>query len=223
MRREDSNERRFDRSRSCRQGLCASFGTSFVDFVSKSGTPKLTVVRRTKKLTDDGYGPEKDFYKRIREAIIEMHPTGGSITRVSGVLPGLTDKKKIDSYPKLVDGYKRWTGRRGAEWFEPPSVLWSCGGLSVRVNPELGLIIKGRPHLTKLYFKTDSLAKNRIDIITHLMRSACSSKAPTGCVMGVLDIRRPKLFTPTVPIDGLDSLLRGEAASWATVWKDLGE
>lgn len=195
--------------------------TSFVDFVSKSGRSKLTVVRTTKKLMDADYGPEKDFYKRIREAIIEMHQAGESIARVSGILPGLTDQKKIDNYPKLVAGYKKRTGRKGAEWFEPPHALWQSGGLGVRVNPELGLTFKGTPHLIKLYFKADQLAKPRIDVITHLMAVACAQQAPSGCMMGVLDVRRSRLITPTVPIEGLDTMLRAEAAYWISAWQDL--
>jgi len=196
--------------------------TSFVDFVTKSGRPKLTAVRSTKKQMDEGYGPEKDFYKRIREAIIEMHQTAGSISRVSAILPGLTHKSKVNLYPKLVEGYKKWRSRRGAEWFDPPSTIWSSGGLNVRVNPELGLKIKGTPHLIKLYFKEAELAKNKIDIVTHLMAVACASRAPDDCVMGVLDVRRSKLIKPTVPIEGLDIMLDSEAAYWVTAWNKLG-
>jgi len=195
--------------------------TSFVDFVSAAGPPKLTVVRRTKKQMEDGYGPEKDFYKRIREAIIEMHRAGDTIAHVSGVLPGLTDKKKIDNYPQLVEGYKKWRGRKGTTWFEPVHALWRSGALAVKVNPELGLTIQGTPHLVKLYFKADKLAKRRIDLITHLMAVACADQAPDGCVMGVLDVRRSKLITPTVPIDRIDTMLLGEAAYWVAAWQGL--
>ncbi len=41
--------------------------TTFVDFVSKSGTPKITVVRRFKR--GDAYRPAFDFYKPVRDAM----------------------------------------------------------------------------------------------------------------------------------------------------------
>jgi hypothetical protein len=88
----------------------------------------------------------------------------------------------------------------------------------VSVNPELGLRINGTPHLVKLYFKADKLAKNRADIITHLMGKTLSGKAPAGCVMGVLDVRNARLLTSTVPIPGLDAQLDAEAAYWNTLW-----
>lgn len=195
--------------------------TSFVDFVSKSGTPKLTAVKKTRKQMSEGYGPEKDFYKRFRESVIEMHRKSGSISTVTSILPGLTNSKKMKAYPRLVEGYRKWSGRKGAEWFEPVSAIWSSGGLTVRVNPELGLVVKGTPHLIKLYFKEAKLTKNRIDIITHLMAVACAAQAPNPCVMGVLDVRRSKLITPTVPIDGLGIMLDSEAAYWITAWNQL--
>lgn len=196
--------------------------TSFVDFVSKSGRSKLTVLRKTKKQIEDGYGPEKDFYKRLREALVEMHRASGTINDVSSILPVLTDQKKMALYPKLIDGYRRWSGRKGAEWFEPDHTVWRYDKLGVRINPELGLAIKGIPHLIKLYFKQEPLSKSRIDVITHLMSVACAQRAPQGCVMGVLDVRQSKLIRPTVPIEGLDTMLRAEAAYWITAWDDVG-
>ena len=47
--------------------------TEFVDFVSKAGTPKLTVVRKVKQRHAEGYDPQTDFYKIIREGIVLMH------------------------------------------------------------------------------------------------------------------------------------------------------
>ena len=163
-----------------------------------------------------------DDYQRFREVLVEMHRTGGTRRDVSAVLPTLTGQKKIALYPKLMEGYRHWSGRKGAEWFEPAYAVWRHGKLGLRVNPELGLKIKGVPHLIKLYFKQESLAKTRIDIITHLMAVACGEQAPEGCVMGVLDIRQSKLIKPTVPIDGLDTMLRAEAAYWISAWDELG-
>lgn len=48
--------------------------TDFVDFVCKSGTAKLTKVRQIKERDD--YSPKTDFYKALREGVIENHETG---------------------------------------------------------------------------------------------------------------------------------------------------
>ena len=41
--------------------------TEFVDFVAKSGTPKLTVVRTVKDRHAVGYDPKTDFDKPLRD------------------------------------------------------------------------------------------------------------------------------------------------------------
>ena len=91
------------------------------------------------------------------------------------------------------------------------------------MNPELGLEIDGTPHLIKLYFKSDKLAKNRIDIITHLMSVVLSDQCPSPeeTTMSVLDVRRAKLFSPTVPIQALDAILNAELAYVAHLWRAI--
>lgn len=44
--------------------------TDFVDFVCKSGSAKLTQVKKVKYRDD--YSPATDFYKALREGIIQI-------------------------------------------------------------------------------------------------------------------------------------------------------
>lgn len=123
--------------------------TDFVDFVVKAGTPKLTKVRQLKERGD--YDPAGDFWKPLREAVVDFHRAGGQDKhRLDSVLVGLTDPKKRNRYPDAISGYKKFLGRKTFEWFNPPKTLWSAGGLDVRINPELGLIISGERHVILL-------------------------------------------------------------------------
>lgn len=190
--------------------------TRFVDFVIKTGTPKLTVVRQCKN--QPAYDPATDFYKILRDDLIDRHSNGGDIKKLSSIMASINDRSRASKYPALIKAYQKWFGRQTAPWFSPPHKTWHHGGLDVVVNPELGLTIKGVPHLIKLYFKDDQLSKSKVDTITHLMDIACGQFAPSGCVMSILDVQRSKLIIPTVPISGLTALLQGEAASWMTMW-----
>lgn len=192
--------------------------TTFLDFVSKAGTPKFTVVKNWKNGGD--YDPAKDLYKPIRDQIIDIHRDSLPLSRLDDLLAGLTHKRKMDQYPALVAGFRKWLGKSKPAWFEPQKAVWAAQGLSVNLNPELGLEIKGVPHLIKLYFKAAPLARNRVGIITHMMNSACIQAAQAGCRVAVLDIRSSKLFTLT-PSPELESLLQGEAAYWTAVWKSI--
>ena len=190
--------------------------TTFVDFVSKAGSPKLTVVRKWKHRD---YKPETDFYKRIRERVIELHRDNRPASFLDAVLAGLSDSKKQQVYPALVEGHRRWCRAKKTAWFDPPSALWRHGDLAVNVNPELGLEINGAPHLVKLYFKAEKLAPSRVAIVTHMMDIVCCGTVPDGCQMAVLDLRRGRLLTGHRDPD-MESLLRGEAAYWMAVWPD---
>ena len=194
--------------------------THFVDFVCKSGTPKLTVVQNAKKQVEAGYDPATDFYKLLRERIIEMHTEGQPKSVLDTLTAALADKKKQTAYPEIVKGYKTFLGKKKIMWFPPPKDDWTHGGLSVSVNPEVGLEINGTRYAIKLYFKADKLSKLRADIITHLMQLVLASgKKPS--VFAVLDVRRPKLFAAPSPTTGLTALLQGEAASFAAIYSTI--
>jgi len=188
--------------------------TDFVDIVSASGTPKATKVRQIRRRP--AYNPAFDFYRPLRESIIESHQLENGKTSIDNVMKTLSDQKRR-VYPHIINGYKRWKGRKSFVWFDPPSDYYAYNDVSIIINPELGLEINSTPHLIKLYFKKDPLAKNKMDIITHLMKITVASNCKPSTVMSVLDVRQGKLFSPTVPIDGLTSILNAELAYIASL------
>lgn len=195
--------------------------TDLVDIVSLSGRPKATRVRLIKKRPP--YDPASDFYRRIRETIIESHDRNQDKDFIDTAMATLTDPKKATAYPAIAKAYKRWWGRKNLVWFEPPDKIYMHSGIGVSVNPELGLKIDGKPHLIKLYFKTKPLEKPQIDIITHLMSITLSDLCPSpeNTIMSVLDIRRARLVAPTVPIPSLNGMLQAELAYIAALWPTL--
>lgn len=187
--------------------------TTFVDFVSKSGTTKVTVVKDFK---NGAYSPATDFYKTVREAIVDLHATGKPKKTLDLVLSGLTDPKKTAAYTAIVMGHKKFIGKKSLGWFDPPHAAWTGGGLTVNVNPELGLEINGVQHIVKLYFKTDVLAKKNLPVMTRLMEKGLGLGANPP-VLAVLDVRRGSLHVaPPAPL-GIDAMLDSEAAYFANL------
>ena len=74
--------------------------------------------------------------------------------------------------------------------------------------------------MIKLYFKSEKLSKNRIDIILLLMQLVLQGKVPKGTTFGILDIPRGKLFS-NIPSQSLLPLLKGEAAGFKAMWDGL--
>lgn len=181
--------------------------TDFVDVVSKAGTSKINKVRSLKHRP--AYNPKNDFYKIFRDQLLKIHKNGDPRRELSNILDLLTDKKKIKNYPSLIDGYKRWWGRKTLVWFDPPSETWSANAVDIRVNPELGLEYGGNRYIIKMYLKAEPLTKARVDIITHLMDTALRDRTDQDEIMAVLDVRKSHLITPTVPIPTLRAGLLG--------------
>lgn len=194
--------------------------TTFIDFVLKSGTPRLTVLRKAKAEYAQQYSPAKDFYKLLRQSIVEMHLNKMSIIGLDTLLGGLNDQRKVRPYRECIAGYKKWCGRSEFEWVKPFNAQWIRGHLVVRVNPELGVSIDGITHFVKLYFKSDKLTKPRIEAMFCLLSQSLSNDFGEAKV-GILDVRRGVLHCPKRNIPDIETLLEGEAAAFETIWEKV--
>ena len=193
--------------------------TDFVDFVAKSGTPRLTHVRKIKGRGE--YSPAEDFWRRLRKDVIEFHSSGQTNKgALDATLVALSDPKKRSNYAAVLKTYKLFLGNKKIQWFQPVSVKWNSGGLIVRINPELGLIFNGVRHHVKLYFKVEAITKAKADTILLLMEQNLPNKQPDDSFC-ILDVRRGKLFGSSSPDPIILPLLMGEASAFSTIWTNL--
>lgn len=195
--------------------------TDFVDYYLRHGHSRVAKVRELK--SRDEYGPFADFYRRFREAVIDIHTKGLDLQHLHNVAHQQTDPKKQGHFPAMYEGYKKFmTVHHPTSWFSPPSSNWLHGDLTVRVNPELGLIIKGKRHVIKLYFKAEPISKKHIEGICHLMHHQLAAACPPGTVMAVLDVRTGKLHcVESGPTSSFLALIAGEADSLITIWNTI--
>lgn len=112
--------------------------TDFVDFVIKSGTPKLTKVRSIKNRGD--YEPAMDFWRQLREGIKNFHRARSRHkSELDDIVDSLQNPRKVARYTAAIRGYKKFLGHKNIRWFDPATDDWTYEDLSVKVNPELGL------------------------------------------------------------------------------------
>lgn len=189
--------------------------TYFVDFVLKAGTPKLTGVREFKERKDELV---TDFYRQVREAMIDMHRTGKPVEVLDDFLAAQRDERRRRIYPSIVNGYRKLLASREIKWFEPPVATHRIGEIEININPELGLSIDGKPHLLKCYFRGEPLSAKRTAVILNLLSNGLEGVAAPGTVFAVLDVRQAKIHAFKGPNPRLSLLLRGEAASFATIY-----
>jgi len=188
--------------------------TYFVDFVLKVGTPKLSGVKEFK---EHRYDHLTDFYRPLREAIVDVHEKGKPDRTLDELLATLTDERKRRIFPGLVEGYRKFL-RPGMKWFSPPHTTLPVGDLEININPELGFEIDGVPHLIKMYFRGEPLAQKRVSVVIGLISGALGGTRP-GTVFAMLDVKNARVHTvKAAPNPRLGLLLRGEAASFSTIY-----
>lgn len=193
--------------------------TDFIDFVSRSGGTKQTKVKQVKNR--DPYHPATDFYKPLREGIIEIHERDGKKGDLDKLMKGLTDEKKKKNYPEAIAGYKKFWGRKNVTWFTPPSKHWLVGDVDIHVNPELGLECDGKFWVIKLYMKAEPLTRDRVKQILSLMEDQLRKKVEDEVCFCVLDVKNGRFFCNDKKDVSMLPLLKGEVLSFETIWKSL--
>ncbi|QDU04019.1 hypothetical protein V6x_37440 [Gimesia chilikensis] len=194
--------------------------TRFLDYTIKNGTPKLNSLKLTKKQLAEPYNPATDYYKQIREVIINCHKKGKPLSTITEVAKNVRHAGKRENYPSIASGYKKFIGRKSVKWFTPPQINWEANGVSVSLNPELGLEIDGIRNVIKLYFKSDNPSKYQVRAILSLMDSTLQN-SKNNLTMGILNVRKGKLITDNPPDPSFLALMEGEAASIAAIWPSI--
>lgn len=190
--------------------------TDLIEVITKSGSPKATKVSQLKNR--DAYDPATDFYRALREGIIQIHKSGGVKGDLAKIQKKLTDPKKIANYPAMIAGYRKWWGHKTLSWFEPQGATYAHAGIEVAINPELGLLINGQSHLVKLYLKSEALTKTKADLIVALMQHALSSHHGKTINFSVLDARNSKLFTYVPTGKVFKPMMDAELTYIASLW-----
>lgn len=189
--------------------------TSFVDFVLANGPARLTRVRNVKRQMEEGYSPATDFYKGVREGIVDLHEGGLPQSYLDQVVRWAHAKKQAH-YSEIVAGYKKFLRRKNVVSFKTRSASWTFRTLTVHANPDLGLKIDGSSHLVKLYFKSEKLSQRRVEVVLHLMRRGLASRR-----VALLDTRRGRLYSPSARRADMDAFLSGEAAAFIEMWRGI--
>lgn len=193
--------------------------TDFIEYISKVGTTKFTKVKEIKNR--EPYHPAFDFWKPLREKIVEIHKENKNKNLLEEVLNDLTDKNKINLYPNLISQYKSFLGRKKTEWIEPPFEDWNMNDLRIKINPEIGLFINDKPYIIKLYFKSEPLSKAKVDLILLMMNENLKKGEFKDANFAVLDINRKKLHENCSLNNTHISILEGEALSFLKIWESI--
>jgi hypothetical protein len=191
---------------------------TFIDFVCALGTAKITKVRVARDRYGRPYEPAQDYYKGLREKLCDVLRDGSGASGLRGFVPSV-HAKKTDHYNAAVKGFRKFLAKHEVSFSgDITSAYWSEGGLEVKVNPELLLVVDGQTLVVKLHFKEEPLSAHRAQTSLQLLHETHGDIGTAA----ILDVRRGTLYKHQ-GFPGVAALLRGEATSFAAIWVDLGK
>jgi hypothetical protein len=194
--------------------------TDFVDFVTRTGNPRLTRVRQVRNRGQ--YHPAFDFWRGLRQAIVRFHKQGSKDLEIlDRVARTQTDPRKRVLFAHVAQSHKQFVEKKRIHWFDPPKDAWQADGLVVRVNPELGLRFDGQSYVIKLHFREEELTKRKIEMILLLMEETLRAHCPNGERFAILDVRNGNFITAGDPDPRLVALLHSEAVAFMSLWESL--
>ena len=194
----------------------------FVDFMLMAGTGRIAHVRSFKK-TGDVPSFFKPFIDTLVNAYNDEKPVRAALDEM---IFALTDERARRLFSAAERGYLSFVdapvirGNKEPTWFIPPMRDYPIGPLTLRTDPEIGLLIDGRPHVLKLYLRGDPINPQQIAITTTLLTSALQTTWP-GVTFGVLDVRRGRMFTYRRAEHDIATLMKAEAATFSALYAAL--
>jgi len=191
--------------------------SDLLDFAMSTGVAQQNKVRLVKYRPE--YDPKNDYWKRLRDRIAKMHRQEEPLAVLDDLCAMVPESKKAN-YKKAVTVYKRFLRGKAIDWFKPSRRVWRHGQLEVNINPELGLVINGTPHVVKLYFKEEKLSKDKTAGIIQLMETTLKSYHPEETVYSILDVPKNKLLTKNQKHD-LMPLIRAHALAFVQMYQEL--
>jgi hypothetical protein len=191
--------------------------SDFIDIVSKSGISKTNTILSIKNRPP--YQPAFDYYKPLREHIINLHKHNKGKKELLYANDLTSDKKKWENYNIILSKYREFWGRKTLKWFDPPKKNWFSNEIAVTLNPELGLLINDVPYVIKLYLKGEKLSKAKTTISLFLMNKILPTKhIEQTPIYSILDVRQGTLIKTSVfPPNTLSSLI-AETAYINIIW-----
>lgn len=195
--------------------------TQFTDFTMKGSAAKTKFVKDIKYQGD--YHPIKDYWKTLRDGLKKYHEQRLNDSYLLDIVDNALPARQ-KNYQEAVKAYVKFLKNKDVKWFEPGKANWYCEELTVRSNPELGLIIDDTPYLIKLYFKgkNERIDKHKCrSALTLLKDSNYSTEHPESVKHAILNVQKGRLVIDDDSTDYHQIALESDAAQFMFIWNRL--
>lgn len=196
--------------------------TQFLGYTAKvSPSAKIKAVRDIKNAPN--YHPATDYWKKLRDAIKNIHENNLPIDDLKLILNTI-DKKKVQNYSRAINTYISFVKKNNVEYFQVGKAFWEISDeLFVGSNPELGLIINGKKYYVKNYYKkkesnTRVTKKNINSTLTLMQLAKPNFEIDPNATFAVLNLQTGNLIEATPPSKDDILELELEADHFVNTW-----
>ena len=190
--------------------------TDFLNIVQSTGMTKLSKIR---KIKTRAYTPASDYYKSLREKIIEVLSSGDDAIDIMSAVYSAHQTRQ-QNYKEIADSFIHWLStRKGWTWVEPPRATYNNHPtIGVRVNPEIAFVDKNsNMHVIKLHFNKEQLSKGKLDVAGCLFSESLAQLCPINTIFYFLDLHQGKTF-PVRNTPGVDIFFNAELEYINSIW-----
>lgn len=200
--------------------------TQFIDYLkAQSTSAKMSMVSKVKY--QEEYSVAKDFYKNLRDGIVDFHKNNRSDDYLDDIISSAGNSPaKMRHYQSAINGYKKFLKtlkNKKVEYIELDKSFWAYTGLVVRSTPELCLLINDVPHRIKLYFKDEDkkITKKSLTSLLALMSESITNKPYGNERNCLLNVKAGVLDTLPKPTAKDINVLKMEAIIYGNMWDNL--
>lgn len=200
--------------------------STFARFYAARGAGQLAVVERARLQLKSPDVTGGGFYSPLRQFLSATHWNTGSIESLEDVrgrfLVGQR-ANKVPHFTNIIINYLELWKRRGAEFFVVDRYDYDFDGLTIRVNPEVGMRNDEGERVLKLWFDAPRLPRQIRQISEYLMAQAqlVSPDWDSGWQCGMWDIRRKNTPIPLPVPQSMDAIVGAQVAAFLGIWNHL--
>ena len=167
--------------------------TKIVDFINSTGTNKLKIIRQAIEVLETDYSVVKDYYKEIREHIIQYLKNPEEKIAIPNKWSSEVVKEKL--FIDLAQKIKKSFSPKKIKWIDNiHNELINIEQVDINVNPEIFAEYNGIKYIIKLYFKDDVLNKKSAELLILMLKKAYEEKYK-DFVFRIYDLRRNKIYS----------------------------
>ena len=189
----------------------------FTRFAVANSNNKVQTLTHIKSSQNSVYAPEKDYYKYLREGVINYEDGSLSLADFQVLNIGLSDSRKTTGYQAPLNGYTTWRGQFSGQGLSVVKKRWSNGSLVVKVNPTICIEDGGLKNHIIVNFKKEPFSQDRVNVMTTVMNEVYNNNSDRSYI---LNVRDQNLLTVT-PSATHSLRVVMEAAALQAIWPQV--